>query len=155
MLRVEYTAAGFFDFVKEDGRLVVDDGLETAVLMSLFTDAPASLDELTAAGLRRDQNRGWWGNDYAEKPGDVLGSKLWLLARAKRTDETLARAIGYASDAVAWLIADKLASKIPISAQWYGRTDFLALSVTMYRPGDLKPRWQRLWNATTGQILSP
>ena len=154
MLRVIYTASGF-DFVKEAGRLSVDDGLETAVLMSLFTDAPATLDELAAAGLRPDQNRGWWGNDYAEKPGDILGSKLWLLARAKRTDATLSRAVEYASEAVAHFIADGLASKIPMTAQWYGRTDFLALGASMYRPGDLKPRWQRLWNATTGQILSP
>lgn len=155
MLRVQYTAAGYLDFVKSNGRLLVDDGLETAVLMSLFTDAPATLDELAAAGLRPDQNRGWWGNDHLEKPGDVLGSKLWLLARSKRTDDTLSRAQEYATESVAWLIADGLASKIPITAQWYGRTDFLALGAAMYRPGDLRPRWQRLWNATTGQILSP
>jgi len=155
MLRVEYTADGFLDLVKSGGRLLTDDGLETAVLMSLFTHAPATDDELAAAGLTREQNKGWWGNTYSEKPGDVLGSKLWLLARAKRTDETLARAFEYATDAVAWLIADGLATKIPFAPQWYGRSDFLALGAGMYRPGDLRPRWQRLWNATTGQLLSP
>jgi phage gp46-like protein len=152
MLRIAYTPDGF-DFVKGVGRLEVDDGLETAVLVSLFTDAPATDDELAAAGLSRDQNRGWWGNDSVEVDGDVWGSKLWLLARAKRTDETLARATGYCTDAVAWMIADGLAAKIPFTAAWYGRTGFLVVSAQAWKPGDLQPRWRRLWNAQTGELL--
>jgi phage gp46-like protein len=153
MLRLAYTPDGF-DFVKQAGRLAVDDGLETPVTYSLFTNAPATDDELAAAGLTRDQDNGaWWGNDFVEVDGDVWGSKLWLLARAKRTDETLARAAGYATDAVAWLISDGLASKIPIVTSWYGRTGFLALGAQMYRPGELQPRWRRLWNVQTHELI--
>lgn len=153
MLRVVYTPDGF-DFLVENGRLAVDDGLESAVVYSLFTDAPATDDELAAAGLTGEQNRGaWWGNDYPEVPGDVWGSKLWLLARAKRTDETLARAVDYGSHAVAWMIADRLAARIPITAQWYGGTGFLVVGAEMWRPDDLRPRWRRLWNAQTGQAV--
>ena len=153
MLRISYTPDGF-DLVKSGGRLQVDDGLETSVELSLFTDAPATDDELRAAGLTREQNRGaWWGNDYPEVPGDVWGSKLWLLARAKRSDETLARARDYATEAVRWLIADGLATRIPFTSAWYGRTGFLVLGAQMWRPGDLQPRWRRLWNAQTGQLL--
>jgi phage gp46-like protein len=153
MLRISYTPDGF-DFVKEAGRLAVDDGLETPVLYSLFTKAPATDNELAAAGLTREQNSGaWWGNDYAERPGDVWGSKLWLLQRAKRSDETLARARDYASEAVAWMIADGLARRIPIAASWYGSTNLLVLDVQMWRPGDLQPRWRRLWDAQTGPLI--
>lgn len=152
MLRIAYTPDGF-DLIKGVGRLEVDDGLETAVLLSLFTDAPATLDELAAAGLTREQNRGaWWGNDYPDVDGD-MGSKLWLLERAKRTDETLARARDYATEAVAWMITDGLASQIPITTAWYQRTGFLVLGAQMYRPGDLQPRWRRVWNAQTGAVL--
>jgi len=41
-----------------------------------------------------------------------------------------------------------------IKTNWPGLA-LVALGAAMYRPGDLKPRWQRLWNATTGQLLSP
>jgi phage gp46-like protein len=153
MLRKAYTSDGF-DLVKERGRLAIDDGLETAVALSLFTDAPATDDELAAAGLSREQNRGaWWGNDFVEIPGDVWGSKLWLLQRAKRTDETLARAQDYATQAVRWLIVDGLATRIPISAQWLGTSGFLIIGAQMFRPGDLQPQWRRLWNAQTGELL--
>ena len=153
MLRIAYTPDGF-DLVKSGGRLAVDDGLETAVLLSLFTDAPATDDELRAAGLTRDQNRGaWWGNDYPEVDGDVWGSKLWLLARAKRTDETLARARDYAVQAVAWMITDGLAARVPITTAWYERTGFLVVGAQMWRPGDLQPRWRRVWDAQTGRLL--
>lgn len=153
MLRIAYTADGFFDFVKEPGRLAIDDGLETAVILSLFLDAPATDDELAAAGLTREQNRGWWANDLAEVDGDIWGSKLWLLTRSKRTSETLARANDYAAAAVAHFMRDGLAMKIPIVASWYGSTGVLVLDTQMYRPGDLRPRWRRLWNAQSGQLL--
>lgn len=153
MLRKAYTADGF-DLVKEPGRLAVDDGLETAVALSLFTDAPATDDELAAAGLTREQNRGlWWGNDLVEVPGDLWGSKLWLLQRAKRTGETLARARDYATAAVQWLITDGVAIRVPITAQWYGPSGFLVIGAQMFRPGDLQPQWRRLWDAQTGELL--
>lgn len=153
MLRVAYQPNVGFDLVLGAQGLESDDGIETAVILSLFTDAPATDDELAIAGLTREQNRGWFGNDYPDVDGDVWGSKLWLLQRAKRSDETLARANGYAREAVAWLITDGVASRIPIEAAWYGRTGFLVLYAQGYRPGDLKPRWRRVWNATTGAVL--
>jgi phage gp46-like protein len=152
MLRIAYIDGVGFDVINNRG-LEVDKGLETAVLVSLFTDAPATPSELEFFGLTPEQNRGWLGNDYPVVDGDVWGSKLWLLARAKRTDETLARAHGYTTDAVRWMIDDGLAVKIPLTTQWYGRTGFLAVGAQMFRPGDLRPRWRRVWDATTGKLL--
>lgn len=153
MLRIAYTPNGF-DLVKGTGRLEVDDGLETPVVLSLFSDAPATADELAAAGLTREQNRGaYWGNDYPDVDGDIVGSKLWLLARANRSDASLAQARDYAAEAVAWMIEDGLATRIPFTSGWYQRTGFLILGAEMYRPGDLRPRWRRVWNAQSGQVI--
>lgn len=152
MLRIAYTPDGGYDLVNDHG-LQTDEGLESAVVYSLFTDAPATDDELQFYGFTREQNRGWWGNSYAEIDGDVLGSKLWLLARAKRTDASLADGKAFAAQAVAWMITDGHAAKIPITASWYRSTGFLVVGAEMYQPGDLKPRWRRAWNATTGQSL--
>ncbi len=150
MLKLVYTTAGF-DLVVEDGRLATDDGLQTAVILSLFTDARATADELAAAGLSADQNRGSWQDDYPEVEGDVWGSKLWLLARAKRTDETLARAKAYAERALAWLAEDRVAKRVTVGASWYARTGLLVLTVDIER--DAAPRWRAVWNAVSGELL--
>lgn len=48
------------DLAIEGGRLVTDDGLRTAILISLFTDARANDDDpLPEPGADR---RGWWGD---------------------------------------------------------------------------------------------
>ncbi len=150
MLKIVYTDSGF-DLVNEDGRLQTEDGLQTAVILSLFTDARASADELAAAGLAASQNRGSWQDDYPETEGDVFGSLLWLLARAKRTDETLARAKGYAERALSWLVADDVAQRVTVSTSWYGRTGLLVVAVEIERAAT--PRWRRVWDAISGELL--
>ena len=54
--------------------------LQTAILISLFTDAQASPDDMIQDGS--GDPRGWWGDLGSSKP---IGSKLWLLGRAKQT----------------------------------------------------------------------
>lgn len=110
--------------------LAGDDGLETAVLISLFTDAAATDDEMARAGVQ--QRRGWWGDAWSDIPGDVMGSKLWLLRREKRTAATLARAQGYARDALMWLVEDGVADSVSVIAEAVG-TDVLALQVQITR----------------------
>ena len=83
-----------------------DDGLETAVLLSLFTDRRVRPEELPPGVSWR---RGWWG-DGLNDDQDQTGSKLWLLHRAKRTPDLLVRARGYASEALAWLVGDGVAT---------------------------------------------
>ena len=103
--------------------LVAEDGLRTAVLLSLFTDRRVSAGELPVGEADR---RGWWGDTLAEN--DEIGSKLWLLAREKETDDVLVRAEGYAREALAWLIADGAAEAVSVAASWPRRGE-LALKV--------------------------
>ena len=70
--------AGIGDLVIENDDLKIDEGLETAVLISLYTDARVSDEELPA---EEAQKRGWWGDIYPDIPNDQIGSKLWLKAR--------------------------------------------------------------------------
>ena len=64
--------------VNASGALAEDDGLQTAVVLSLFLDARARPDD-GAEGHRR----GWVG--VAFTPEDRVGSRLWLLKREKHT----------------------------------------------------------------------
>jgi phage gp46-like protein len=123
--------------------LASDDGMNTAICLSLFTDARADDDDvLPVAGGDR---RGWWGDAYADTPGDVTGSKLWLLERAKQTPDVLVRAQQYAQDALAWMIEDGVAATIAVTASFPLR-GWLALSVVITRPtGPGRQHFDYVW----------
>lgn len=105
-----------------------DAGLETAVVLSLFTDSRATdADELPVG---ETDPRGWWGDVAAPVPGDLFGSRLWLLNREKQTQETLNRARTYAEEALGWLIEDAIATAVLVEAEWVAR-GILGLGVTI------------------------
>lgn len=116
-----------------NGDLVLDGGIVSAVLVSLFCDA-------RAAGVPPEDQRGYWG----DSPGDEVGSQLWLLERAKATRETAAAARDAARRALAWLLREGIASSIDVAAS-YVRQGFLALEVTIVR--GTSRRWAHLWDA--------
>ena len=136
-------ADGEIDLVTNETDLEVDDGLSTAVLISLFSDARAS-DDRTVPIADQDL-RGWWG----EETGEAFGSLLWLLAREKETPETLARARSAARDALQWLVNGGIAREVRVDAS-YPRRGFLELDITIVR--GTSTRWARLWEATREQV---
>jgi len=95
--------------------LEVDGGLESAVLISLFSDARATAEDL-ADGNPTDK-RGYWGDAVAPDAGDVWGSKLWLLERAKITAETLQKAKEWAKAALQWLVDDHVAKSVTVEVE--------------------------------------
>lgn len=137
-------AAGGWVLVGAD--LAGGSDLETAVLLSLFTDRRAGADDVIPDGS--GDPRGWWGNTGRTRP---LGSKLWLLERAKQTEETRLRARDYASEALAWLVDDGVADDVAVEAVWQGR-GYLALSVVISQPGGVPPlvlTYQWAWKTVT------
>lgn len=112
--------------------LATDRGLQTAVLISLFTDRRAEDDDMPPSGDPNDR-RGWWGDQFAEVEGDRIGSRLWLLDRSKNTSETVRRAKEYVLEALAWMIEDKVVSSIDVEI--VTSRDGLGLGVGLNRPG--------------------
>lgn len=104
------------DLGVRDFDLAHEDGLRSAVLISLFTDARASEDELPEGESDR---RGWWGDALSD--GDATGSLIWLLEREKETPEVAARAEAYAREALAWMVTDGVATAVAVSAAWVAR----------------------------------
>ena len=112
-----------------DGLLAMDEGLQTAILHSLFTDARALESDPIETG---EAKRGWWGDLVAPNDGDKYGSRLWLLRREKQTAEVLLRASEYAEESLAWLISDGLASKVTVTASYPSRGVLhLAVEITL------------------------
>lgn len=91
--------------------LATDSSLDTAIVISLFTDRYD----------RQSQQGGWWGDNYVDSP-NTLGSRLWLLNKSKIDVQTLRNAENYAREALQWLLDDKLLTDLTINCQW-GRGD--------------------------------
>lgn len=125
--------------------LAEDDGLETAVVLSLFTDRRAEADDVLPGG--GDDRRGYWGDAWPNVPGDRIGSRLWLLHREKQTPAVLGRAQQYAREALAWLTEDGIASAVDVVAS-IPRSGILALEIGITRPANppIRYRFERFWS---------
>ncbi len=130
------------DLAIEGGDLAAESSLASALMLSLFTDARATDDELARFG--GDDARGWWGDSLSDVDGDEYGSKLWLLQREKQTGETLARAKTYAEQALAWLISDGIADAVNVTAV-YPRRSLLGLVVEPVRARAPRERYAYVW----------
>lgn len=116
--------------VTATGQIARDDGLRTAVLLSLFLDARAGAEDPLpdASPQGAADRRGWVGDALASDSTDRFGSRLWLLSREKQTEGVRARAEIYAREALAWLVTDGLATALDVTATWRSR-GLLALRV--------------------------
>jgi phage gp46-like protein len=90
--------------------LLADDGLQSAVLLSLMCDRRADDNDVLPPG--ETERRGWWADQFSGIEGDRIGSKLWLLKRERRTRQTLLRARQYSLDSLQWMIDDKIVARI-------------------------------------------
>jgi phage gp46-like protein len=120
---------GYGDLTVVNRDLERDPGLETAIIVSLFSNQRATEnDALPDADGSRE---GWWGDEVSPSP---VGSKLWLIGRDKmQMDNLIPLAEQYAQEALQWMIDDGVASEIEVTASRAG-TDTLRLDVEVKRP---------------------
>lgn len=131
-----------FDITIENGDLKADDGLETAVIISLFTDQRVQSDELPQGQTSR---RGWWGDLFPDVDGDQIGSKLWLLDSAKQLTRDLPRYERFAQNCLAWLIEDGVASDISVNAS-YPKIGQLLIEIEITKPSGNNSRFGFIWD---------
>lgn len=103
------------DYALQSMLLQQDDGMDTAIILSLFTDRRAEADDIIPGGS--DDKRGAWVDSFAEVEGDKFGSRLWLLESAKLLPETVNRVREYCQEALQWLVQDGVAKAVNVSAQ--------------------------------------
>ena len=101
---------GSADLALVDDDLQSDQGMRTAILLSLFTDRRANPDDELPAD--DGDRRGWWADEFAEIKGDLFGSRNWLLDRAKLTPDTVSKAKEYDDEALAWMVEDVVVARI-------------------------------------------
>lgn len=118
----------------------LDDGLDTAVYISLFTDARADPD----SAVDKTDLRGWWGDEFGP-----IGSLLWQLTRGKATDEVVAQAKVWAEDSLAWLVTSGVAASATAQAVRIG-LHAISIVVTITKPDSTSStfRYALNWAAT-------
>lgn len=137
------------DLVLEAGDLALDRGLSSAVLLSLFVDRRAGVDDLIPPD---DDARGW----PLEPSGDRWGSRLWLLERSKATPEAIALARAGVLEALQWLvddgIAERIDARVELGTSLDGVRDRILVEVDVVR-GTAR-RWPNLWEGVAaGQTV--
>jgi phage gp46-like protein len=136
------------DWSLADGDLETGQDLETACLVSLFSDALATPDFIPTDGT--SDRRGWWADLYGSPP---LGSNLWQLERAKKTRNTLGLARRWTLDALQWLIDDGVARDVQCNTSWLV-SGHLAIAVAIIKPDGSSTRFMFGW-AWTGLASVP
>ncbi len=101
------------DFDSE-GDIETTEGLETAVILSLFGEKRASASDVASAESRR----GWWGNLLNQVEDYQVGSKLWLLEQARLTQETINSSRTFAQEGFQWFIEDNLLDNVLVKTNF-------------------------------------
>ena len=137
-IALKYTSSFDFDIALQAPDVVIDNGLRTAIIISLFTDRQANdVDELTDGSQNK---RGWWADALANQnsgQGDKIGSRLWLLRRSKQTPGVLITAREYCIEALQWMLADSVVRRIEVDTEWVA-SGVLGIQAVLYK-ADGKP----------------
>lgn len=122
------------DILFVDGQPVMDQGLETATYISLFTA------------------RGWWGNAVVDAD-EQIGANLEELFKNTITNKTRQDSEQAVRDALQWMIDQGVAKSIEVESRIpsVGR---LELSITITEPGkdSLSSRYMLNWNGQRASL---
>jgi phage gp46-like protein len=116
------------------------DDLESAVLISLFTDRRAEASDVVPDGS--NDRRGWWGDSGSLY---LIGSRLWLLRRAKQIPAVLSTAQGYCTEALQWLIDDGVVASVTAVCTFIA-LGMMGILINLYQQdGSLIASYQWAW----------
>lgn len=138
--------------------LELEDTLQTVIVISLFTDARAGVDDVLP--LNVTDRRGWVGDDFLTADAaetfdaDNWGSLLWLYYIGKANVDVLEMARFAAKESLAWLVRDGIAERIVVTGQWVGTLgDRLALRPQIFKPGVVAPVYDVLWGTSVRRAV--
>lgn len=108
------------DYDLNAGDLLSDEGLESAIIISLFTDRRANDDD-TLPDLGSEDKRGWWADQVADIEGDLIGSRRWIYCERAKTTQNILNSVKKADEeALQWLIDDNIAALVTVTTERQG-----------------------------------
>jgi phage gp46-like protein len=103
--------AGYWDIeIDDSGDIRTTEGLESAIYMSVLCEKRADESEIQKPEYRR----GDWSNELNEVEGYEVGSKFWLLEKARNTQEAINKGLQYIKDGLEWMIEDGLIDSVGV-----------------------------------------
>lgn len=139
--KLKRLANGSFDLSLGDSDVEIEEGLDTAVQMSLFSNG------------RVDNQEGYWGDFLADIVDDKLGSTLWSVIKKKNIQATRLEAVASMEAALGWLIDDSIARnvQVEISNTMVNQVEF-TVKIENFR--DERPTaFSFLWDVHSTRIL--
>jgi len=126
-LKLTKDSEGTYDIgFQANGDFELEEGFDTAILMSLFQNKRLDESEQPIPQYRG----GWWGNLLNNDENYQIGSKLWALD-GRRTTNTLNQAIDFARDCLQWFIDNGLLKDINVTGEF--KTNGITLAITLIR----------------------
>ena len=139
---------GVYDFEIEEGDFKIDEGLETALVVSLLSDRRADESQIVQPEFRR----GWIGDLVTTLLGYKFGSHLWLSEQSRITQSTLNQVQDQAEKALGWMFDVELVTKIEAVASIINQFS-IALSITITSPdGSVSIKAFNLWKRTIENV---
>lgn len=121
------------DLLIQDGQPVMDDGLENAAYLSLFTSA------------------GWWGNTVSTD-SERADSELETIIRRTLNNATRLAAEEYARRALAWMKTEGVAKSVTVTAT-IPAIGFLGLTIVIEQPARTTTvRYQINWQTLAVRV---
>lgn len=116
-ISLEPTADGIFDIVLQGADFKQAIDLQTAIVISLFSDGRSEIDDATPL------SRGWAGDSLNQDQESLTGSRIWLLRNGKLTNQTLTDLEDFAIKATQWIIDNKIATEITATASFLNKAE--------------------------------
>ena len=133
---------GSFDIGIEDGDFIAEDGFDTAIWVSLFTDARADESQVVLP----ENRRGWMGNLANDER--QLGGLLWLVEQRRLNQDTLNETIDYARKSLIWFIEDGLATQLNVTGEIVPRSGISLTMIITSVKGVTSTHYVNLWELT-------
>lgn len=143
-LKLTLDASGQFDLTIENGNLAKVSGFDTALTVSLFTDARAN----EAQVYLPENRRGWVGNIVNDVQGRQLGGLLWLIDQRRLTQNTLNESIDYAKKSLDWIVEDGMADNIKVTGEIISQRGIQLRIDIQIDKGKTETRFVKLWEVT-------
>jgi phage gp46-like protein len=143
-IALELDAVGRYDISFENGDIKKCSGFDTAIIVSLLTDARASETQIS----RPEDRKGWIANLMSIVKGRQLGGHLWLLDQRRLTQESLNLSIDYARKSLAWMLEDGIIKKIEVSGEIVPLKGIELQIRLIALDGTTSSQYVKLWGAT-------
>jgi phage gp46-like protein len=133
----------YFDLTITDGDFTGVVGFDTAINVSLLTDARAI--NIPTPGLRR----GYVGDILTSEIGRSLGSTLWTFSQARLTTEIKNEIRISAEQSLNWMVEDNIAKAVSVSVSHTGsRTVVVLIEITTNEGKN--QQYEVIWRQTYG-----